>query len=54
MCKCLRMYHPVLENITRVRLAFGENPTVILLGLTETLLGLPENSLRTSGSARIP
>jgi hypothetical protein len=54
ICKYLRMYHPLLENSTRIRLAFGENETVILLGLTETILGLPENSLRTSGGARIP
>jgi hypothetical protein len=52
-CKYLRTYHPLLENIMRIRLAFGENETVIPLGLTETILGLPENSLRTSGWARI-
>jgi hypothetical protein len=32
-CKRLRTYHPLLENITRVRLGFGENEAVILLGL---------------------
>jgi hypothetical protein len=36
----LRTYHPLLENITRVRLALSENETVILLGLTENILGL--------------
>ena len=52
-CKRLRTYHPLLENITRVRLGFGENEAVILLGFPETILGLTENSLRTSVSARI-
>ena len=52
-CKRLRTYHPLLENITRVRLGFGENEAVILLGFPETILGLAENSLRTSVSARI-
>jgi hypothetical protein len=32
MCKCLRTYHPLFENIMRVRLALGENETAVLLG----------------------
>jgi hypothetical protein len=49
----LRTYHPLLENIMRVRLGISENETVILLGFSETILGLTENSLRTSARARI-
>jgi hypothetical protein len=47
--KCLRTYQPLLENIMRVRLALGENETVIPLGLTENVLGL--RLLRTFGDA---
>jgi hypothetical protein len=52
-CKRLRTYDLLLENITRVRLGLAENEAVILLGFPENRLGLAENSLRTSGCARI-
>jgi hypothetical protein len=47
------MCHPLLENIAQVRLGFAENEAAILLGFPENILGFPENSLRTSASARI-
>src|SRR2546421_662551 len=52
-CSDLITSAALLDYIPLCQLEFSENRDTFLLGLTENMLGLCENNLITSGSARI-